>query len=264
VGEHGNRRAIADGKEIGSRIENGRGCFEKGIQIFFARNCKALLHHVGGKKVKILLLTIIVVAVAVLLILKGKQPRLNVKPVSGEPSLSADFPPKPKWKPEIPVDLDRIAKAFRYYSDNKRTFAVFENGTCVPVDAGSNQQEQDALAVLDRLFKRHPDFNPHSMDDGNWMISHSDSAYSICFADEVAANWEAIDKNHLDALARDEVLLNVEHEPNVFDKRGKIGLFGRARWFMDCQAPKVVRIERPDSQQPAAQGQSEGPPSDGL
>ena len=125
---------------------------------------------------------------------------------------------------------------------------MFENGTCVPVDVESKKQEQDALAVLDELFNQHPDFNSLSMDDGNWMVSHSDAAYSICFTDEVEANWETIDKNHLDALAKHEVLLNAEQKPNVFDKRGKIGLFGRARWFMDCQNPKVVRIERPYSQ----------------
>jgi hypothetical protein len=198
---------------------------------------------------KILIIIAVLVAIAAVLILKGRHPRVTIQPVTGEASPTADFPPKPKWKPDIPIDLDRIAKTFRYYSNNKRTFAVFKNGTCVPVDAESKQQEQDALAVLDELFNRHPDFNPLSMDDGNWMVSHSDAAYSICFADEIEANWETINKNHLDALAKDEVLLNAERKPNVFDKRGKIGLFGRARWFMDCQNPKVVRIERPDSQQ---------------
>ena len=211
---------------------------------------------------KILIIIVIGIAVVAVLVLKGRQPRVTVQPVSGEPTVSDDFPPKPKWKPDVPVDLARLTKAFRHYSDNKMTFAVFENGTCVPVDSESEQPEQDAQAVLHDLFHRHPDFNPLAMDDGNWMVSHSDAAYSICFADEVEANWETIDKNHLDALARDEVLLNAEQKPNVFDKKGKIGLFGRARWFMDCQNPKVMRIERPDSQQPDAEVQSEGAPSD--
>ena len=198
---------------------------------------------------KILLFIVIVIAGVAVLIIKGRQPRVTVQTVSGEPSPSADFPPKPKWKPDIPVDLDRISKAFRHYSDNKMAFAIFENGTCVPVDEESKQQEQDAIAALNELFHQHPDFIPMSMDDGNWMISHSDIAYSICLADEVEANWKTIDEKHLDALARDEVLLNAEKKPNVFDKNGKVGLFGRARWFMDCQNPKVVRIEIPDSQQ---------------
>jgi hypothetical protein len=141
---------------------------------------------------KILIVILIMVAVTAVLILKGKQPRATAQPISGSPLPSEDFPPKPRWKPGIPIDLDRVAKAFRYYSDNKMTFAVFENGTCVPVRPESEQREQDALAVLDQLFHRHPDFNPLLMDDGNWMISHSDAAYSICFADEVESNWETI------------------------------------------------------------------------
>jgi len=198
---------------------------------------------------KILIIVLVLLAIAALLMFRGRQPRTTTQSATGEPTVSDEFPPKPKWKPVIRVDHDRIAKAFRYYSDNKITFAVFQYGTCVPIDAESTQQEQDALAVLDDLFHRHPDFNPLSMDDGNWMVSYSDAAYSICFEDEVEANWETIDRNHLDALAKDEVLLNAEQQPNVFDKKAKIGLFGRARWFMDCQTPKLLRIERPDSQQ---------------
>lgn len=211
---------------------------------------------------KVLIAIIVVGAVAAALLLMRKQPEEAGRPISGEKAVPDDFPPKPKWKPDVPVDLDRIAKAFRYYSDNKMTFAVFENGTCVPVDAESKQPEQDAQAVLHELFHSHPDFNPLAMDDGNWMVSHSDAAYSICFADEVETNWETIDKNHLDALARDEVLQNAEQKPNVFDKRGKIGLFGRARWFMDCQEPKVIRIERPESQQPPASDRLKAAPEE--
>ena len=37
-----------------------------------------------------------------------------------------DFPPKPKWKPDItPVDINRTIKTFIYYTDNKRAFAIF-------------------------------------------------------------------------------------------------------------------------------------------
>ncbi|MEJ2110642.1 MAG: hypothetical protein P8Z37_12170 [Acidobacteriota bacterium] len=195
----------------------------------------------------IILIIAAVAAVATVLILRYKQPRVTSQTVAGNPESPIDYPPKPKWKPQIPVDLDRIVKTFQYYSDNEKVFVVFENGTCVPIDADSNQPEQDALALLDRLYHQHPDFNPILMDDGNWMISHSDVAFSICFADEIESNWEIIDKNHLDALARGEVLLNAKQQPNVFDKRGKVGLFGRTRWFMDCENPKVVGIEGLDS-----------------
>lgn len=90
-------------------------------------------------------------------------------------------------------------------------------------------------------------------------MSYSDQAYNVCFADEVAKNWEYIEKNHLDGLARAEVLLTAKGEPNKFDKRGKIGLFGRAKWFMDCQSPTVVRMVKPEGQ-PSGGGDGVPPP----
>jgi hypothetical protein len=51
--------------------------------------------------------------------------------------------------------------------------------------------------------------------------------------------------NHLDGVVRDEVLLNAEKKPNVFDDRGMMGLFGRARMFLDAQKPEVLRVLRP-------------------
>jgi len=195
---------------------------------------------------KILIPILIIVMIAAV-IFWLKQSRSETQTVLNEHTLD-DFPPVPKWKPDIPVDINRIVRTLRYYAGPQACFAVFKNGTCVRVDPTSTTPQEDALAQLDAIFHQHPDFNPLLMDDGDWMVSHSDIAYSICFADEIDKNWEAIDANHLDALARAEVLLNSEQQPNVFDKRGKIGLFGRARWFMDCQNPIVIRIEKPESQ----------------
>jgi len=43
----------------------------------------------------------------------------------------SDFPPKPKWKPSLTVDIPRTVQTFAYYTDRKKSFAVFEHGTCV-------------------------------------------------------------------------------------------------------------------------------------
>ena len=158
---------------------------------------------------------------------------------------AADFPPVPKWKPTVPVDIERTIATFAHYTDRRRVFVVFEHGTCVVVPKTSQDPEGEAKQLLDRVYNFHPDFNPRQMDDGNFLISYSQPAYSVVFADEVAANREYIDANHLDGVVRDEVLLDAAGRPNTFDDRGKIGLFGRARMFMDAQAPKVVRVWRP-------------------
>jgi hypothetical protein len=157
----------------------------------------------------------------------------------------ADFPPKPKWRPTIPVNIARTIEAFCYYTDRKKTFAVFANGTCVLLPDGTSQPEKDAKEILNKVYNYHPDFKPQSMDDGNFLVSYSQPAFSVVFKDEVEKNQAYIDKNHLDGVVRAEVLLNAKGEANKFDQMGKIGLFGRARMFLDAQNPVVVRVWKP-------------------
>jgi hypothetical protein len=163
----------------------------------------------------------------------------------GSEKLSDDFPPKPKWKPNLPVDIEKTVQTFAYYSDKKKTFVVFENGTCVLIPDGSSVPENTAKEILGKVYNYHPDFNPQVMDDGNFMISYSQPAYSIVFKDEFEKNRDYIEQNHLDGLVRAEVLLNAKREPNKFDDIGKIGLFARARMFLDAQNPVVVKIWKP-------------------
>ena len=164
----------------------------------------------------------------------------------GSEKLPDDFPPKPKWKPNLPIDIERTIQAFAYYSDKKKTFAVFENGTCVVIPDGSSDPENTAKEILNKVYNYHPDFNPQTMDDGNFMVSYSQPAFSVVFKDEFEKNRDYIDQNHLDGVVRAEVLLNAKREPNKFDDIGKIGLFARARMFLDAQNPVVVKIWTPN------------------
>lgn len=160
-----------------------------------------------------------------------------------------DFPPKPKWKPDIPVDLAVTADRASYYTDKMRTVVIFRYGTCVVLAAETVNPEEDAKAALDRVYNYHPDFNPQSMDDGSFIVSYSQpNCFSVVTKEEFEKNREYIRKNHLDGLVRDEVLLNADKQPNVFDDRGMIGLFGRARMFLDAQHPEVARVLRPEKQ----------------
>jgi hypothetical protein len=158
---------------------------------------------------------------------------------------NSDFPPKPKWKPTVRVDISKIVKTFAYYTDHKRAFAVFTHGTCVVLPDGSKDEEKDAKEILDKIYRSHPDFNPQAMDDGNSLVGYSQPGYSVVFKEEFETNREYIEGNHLDGLVRAEVLLNAKGEPNKFDDIGKIGLFGRARMFLDAQEPAIVQIWRP-------------------
>lgn len=160
---------------------------------------------------------------------------------------AADSPPKPTWKPAVPVDIPRTVETFAYYTDRKKSFAVLTHGTCILLPDGSKDAEEDAKGILDKVYHYHPDFNPQAMDDGNFMVSYSQPAYSVVFKEEWATHRDHIDRNHLDGVVRGEVLLNARCERNKFDDRGKIGLFGRARMFLDAQTPVVVRIWRPQA-----------------
>ena len=194
-----------------------------------------------------IILTLAVVAVAVVagMALSRRTPSSAPTPTPANEQRDADFPPKPKWKPNVPVDIDRTIKAFCYYTDSKRSFAVFTNGTCVLLPDGTQDPETQACKILAAVYNYHPDFNPRTTDDGNYLVSYSQPAFSVVFSDELAANRAYIEQNYLDGVVRDEVLLNADKQPNKFDDRGKVGLFGRARMFLDAQAPKVVRVWKP-------------------
>ena len=99
--------------------------------------------------------------------------------------------------------------------------------------------------ILDKVYRYHADFNPQAMDDGNILISYSQPAFSIVFKDEFDSHREYIEQHYLDGVVRDEVLLNANGEPNRLDERGVIGLFGRARMFLDAQDPEILQIWRP-------------------
>lgn len=146
----------------------------------------------------------------------------------------------------IPVDIKATTDAAAFYTDRKRSFVVFANGTCVLVGDGAKVLEKEAAETLNKIFYAHPDFNPIEMKDGNWIVEYSQPAFSIVFKSEIERHWDYIDRMHLEALATDEVLMSPAG-PNKFDRRGKIGLYGRARMFMDAQDPKAAFVWRPQA-----------------
>jgi hypothetical protein len=156
-----------------------------------------------------------------------------------------DFPPKPKWKPNLPVDIELIYDKAKYYTGDKLQFAIFQNGTVTFFSNKVDNIEDSAKASLDKIYNFHPDFKPITMDDGNYLIEYSQPAFTIVFKDEIEKHWSYIDKNHQDGICRDEVLINAQGQHNVFDSVGKICLFGRAKMFMDAQEPKVVKTFDP-------------------
>ena len=156
-----------------------------------------------------------------------------------------DFPPKPKWKPNLPTDIDAILDRAKFYTGQKLQLAVFSHGTVVIFPDRVDNITALGLVTLDKIYKFHPDFNPMTMDDGNYLIEYSQPAFTIVFKDELENHWEYIEQNHLDGLCTSEVLLNGQGEPNKFDRIGKISLFGRTKMFQDAQNPKVVKTFDP-------------------
>lgn len=157
-----------------------------------------------------------------------------------------DFPPVPKWRPSFGQPLDQIVERLRYYTDQKRDFAVFANGTCAVLEPGLDDSaaKAAALEIILKVFNAHPDLTPMRMDDGNMLVRYSQpELVSVVLTEIVRAHQDEIERRHQDGLARAEVLFTPLGQ-NVFDETGKAALYGRALMFMDAQAPQVVRIER--------------------
>jgi len=165
---------------------------------------------------------------------------------SARAAMPKDWPPVPKWRPSFGQPRDKIVDRVRYYTDQKRDFAVFTNGTCAMLDPGLEDAKAQmmALEIMSKVFHAHPDLTPLHMDDGNLMVRYSQpELLSVVLTEIVRAHRDEIERRHQDGLARGEVLLTPLGQ-NVFDDTGKAALYGRALMFMDAQAPKIVRIER--------------------
>src|SRR5882757_3163617 len=107
-----------------------------------------------------------------------------------------DFPPKPKWHPTVQIDIDRTIKTFAYYVNGKKSFAVLEHGTCVILPPDAKDAQEEAAKIMHAILYAEPDMNLRPMDDGNWLVTYSQPAATVVFADVVASNWAYIDANH--------------------------------------------------------------------
>jgi hypothetical protein len=90
---------------------------------------------------------------------------------------------------------------------------------------GCAEPEKEAMQALYRVFHSHPDFRTLLGDDGNYVVSYSDAAFTVVFRDELDANRENIEQHHL----------------------FEIGMFGRSRMFLDGKNPIVSEIWRAES-----------------
>jgi hypothetical protein len=156
-----------------------------------------------------------------------------------------DFPPVPAWRPSFSQPIDRVVDRISYYTDGKRDFAVFRNGTCVILDTALPDADAKAfsLKVLSDIFGFHPDMNPAPMDDGNILVRYNHPAVNVVLSEIAKAHLQEIEKRHLDGLTSDEVLITPLGQ-NKFDDFGKQALLGRAYMFMDAQSPEIIRLMR--------------------
>jgi hypothetical protein len=158
------------------------------------------------------------------------------------------FPPVPKWKPEFSAPVNDQLERMIYYTDNGKDIAVFKHGTIVILQDGLNDTEavEYAKKVLSEIYNYHPDMNPVNMDDGNILVQYNHPAYNVVISEFANKHLANTKKNHLDALATDEVLITPMGS-NKFDEFGMKALYGRTFMFMDAQSPKIVQIYRPKS-----------------
>jgi hypothetical protein len=157
----------------------------------------------------------------------------------------ARSPPVPDWRPDIVQPIERVVERLRYYSEGKRDLAFFAHGTVVLLPDGLDDDAARGFArdALHAIFHRHRDMDPEPMKDGNILVRYGERVANLVLGDIATLHRDAIESNHLRALATGEVLLTAQGA-NIFDDFGKRALFARCYLFMDAQAPDVVRIER--------------------
>ena len=155
------------------------------------------------------------------------------------------FPPIPKWRPNTPINHDKILETAKYYTNGKLQLGVFKYGTVAFFSTPISDIEAASKIFLDKIYNFHPDFKPLTMDDGNYLVEYSQPAFTIVYQDELESHWAYIEKNHHQGICTDEVLINGNGQHNVFDRIGKICLFGRAKMFMDAQDPEIVKTFDP-------------------
>ena len=177
----------------------------------------------------------------------NKKKSSDTKTTETESSSATDesYPPVPAWEPEIKLPIEEIIDRFRYYTDGKKDFVVFEHGTCAIVSDGLTDEHasEEAREILSEIYNYHPDMNPQNMDDGNILISYNHPAYNVVLDSVTTEHFKVIDQHHQSALARAEVLITPLGN-NVFDDHGKKALFGRCYFFMDAKNPVVAKIVR--------------------
>ena len=171
--------------------------------------------------------------------------RLPWKTRGKKPDEARRFPPVPNWQPEFGPSPEQVVETFSYYTDEERDFAVLKNGTIVELakgvaDTDVPTQVNETIAAI---YNRHPDMSPQTMDDGNILVAYNYPAFNIAFEEIASAYWRGIDKNHLEALCTDEVLMS-NLGANVFDDFGKKALWARCYFFMDAHRPEVIEIVR--------------------
>jgi hypothetical protein len=166
------------------------------------------------------------------------------KPAVAAP-LSSAIPPVPAWRPSFTQPLETIMDRLSYYTDGKRDFVAFKNGTCVILENGTSDADAEAFAhkVLADIYRYHPDMNPNPMDDGNILVGYHHPAVNVVIREIVQTNLDEVEDRHLDGLTASEVLMT-PLGPNKFDTVGKQALLGRAYMFMDAQNPEVIEIYR--------------------
>ncbi len=145
------------------------------------------------------------------------------------------------WKPKAPVQIKKIIDKSVYYVNPKYPNVVFSNGTIVAITNNSKDIKKTAIETLSKIVNYHMDFRVNNTDDGNFLVSYNDPAFSIVFSDELKKYKEDIIKNVKNASPDHEVLL---YQGKVDNVNLLVGLLGRARLWQDFMEKKIVNTHK--------------------
>lgn len=152
--------------------------------------------------------------------------------------------PMPAWKPEHVEDVELVAQKMREYTNGSRAFVVYQCGTAVFSDTGSERPDQDYEATLVEVARQAPDFRVMPMQDGNYLVRFAGPVCGVVIGDFYAKHANEIrEKIESGGLLSGEQVMGVE-EALAPEEHYYIGLFARAKLYRDV-SERVIAVRFP-------------------
>lgn len=150
-----------------------------------------------------------------------------------------------KQKPRNVFDADSLKRRIDFCAKHvtlRRSFVVFESGTCVIVNEPTADPIAEALRILKRTAGPNALFVTKRIENDHLMVTYREPVFQCLFADEIAQITPSLDQ------ALESFLSPTELESKTPDWNpptdAKLGFFGRFNLYRDANARQIAKVIR--------------------